>query len=124
MISQCLCYDIINLLIKTVNQINGLESQSLDLKELCTFHDVEEFYEKSKKATISICEQYGSYRTLKNKEQKSEMLRYVNDHYSQQTISLDVLAGSIQSLCELCKPLFQAGNRMLIHPVYYHAAYG
>ena len=93
LISQCLCYDIINLLIKTVNQINGLESQSLDLKELCTFHDVEEFYEKSKKATISICEQYGSYRTLKNKEQKSEMLRYVNDHYSQQTISLDVLAG-------------------------------
>ena len=93
LISQCLCNDIINLLIKTVNQINGLESQSLDLKELCTFHDVEEFYEKSKKATISICEQYGSYRTLKNKEQKSEMLRYVNDHYSQQTISLDVLAG-------------------------------
>ena len=50
LISQCLCYDIINLLIKTVNQINGLESQSLDLKEtLPHFMMLKNFMKKAKR---------------------------------------------------------------------------
>ena len=80
-ITQCLCFDIINITIKTLDQLKGFELKNVDLKKLITFKSLPEFREKMAGLTIEMCRQFAEFKDSRNNERKSEILDYVNCHY-------------------------------------------
>lgn len=88
LITQCLCYDIINVIIKTVGQLKGFELKNAEIKELCVFENLEEFRTKGREITVKICDQYAEYKQASGRELKASMLNYVNLHFTDLTMCL------------------------------------
>lgn len=91
-ITQCLCFDIINITIKTLDQLKGFELKNVDLKKLITFKSLPEFREKMAGLTIEICRQFAEFKDSRNNERKSEILDYVNCHYGDSSMGLESVA--------------------------------
>ena len=89
---QCLCFDIINVAIRTLDSMKGFEIQNLDMKKLCTFGSLSEFEEKVSALTVQICQQYSKFKTKQNDQLKAEILNYVNGHYGDCGMGLDLLS--------------------------------
>ena len=89
---QCLCFDIINVAIRTLDSMKGFEIQNLDMKKLCTFGSLPEFEEKVSALTVQICQQYSKFKTKQNDQLKAEILNYVNGHYGDCGMGLDLLS--------------------------------
>lgn len=91
-ITQCLCFDIINITIKTLDQLKGFELKNVDLKKLITFKSLPEFREKMAGLTIEMCRQFTEFKDSRNNERKSEILDYVNCHYGDSSMGLESVA--------------------------------
>ena len=91
-ITQCLCFDIINITIKTLDQLKGFELKNVDLKKLITFKSLPEFREKMAGLTIEMCLQFAEFKDSRNNERKSEILDYVNCHYGDSSMGLESVA--------------------------------
>ena len=91
-ITQCLCFDIINIAIKTLDQLKGFELKNVDLKKLITFKSLPEFREKMAGLTIEMCRQFAEFKDSRNNERKSEILDYVNCHYGDSSMGLESVA--------------------------------
>lgn len=91
-ITQCLCFDIINITIKTLDQLKGFELKNVDLKKLITFKSLSEFREKMAGLTIEMCRQFAEFKDSRNNERKSEILDYVNCHYGDSSMGLESVA--------------------------------
>lgn len=91
-ITQCLCFDIINITIKTLDQLKGFELKNVDLKKLITFRSLPEFREKMAGLTIEMCRQFAEFKDSRNNERKSEILDYVNCHYGDSSMGLESVA--------------------------------
>ena len=91
-ITQCLCFDIINITIKTLDQLKGFELKNVDLKKLITFKSLPEFREKMAGLTIEMCRQFAEFMDSRNNERKSEILDYVNCHYGDSSMGLESVA--------------------------------
>ena len=91
-ITQCLCFDIINITIKTLAQLQGFELKNVDLKKLITFKSLPEFREKMAGLTIEMCRQFAEFKDSRNNERKSEILDYVNCHYGDSSMGLESVA--------------------------------
>lgn len=91
-ITQCLCFDIINITIKTLDQLKGFELKNVDLKKLITFKSLPEFREKMAGLTIEMCRQFAEFKDSRNNERKSEILDYVNCHYGDSSMGLESVA--------------------------------
>jgi AraC-like DNA-binding protein len=92
LIMQCLCYDIINMIIKTVNQLNGIDIKLIDLKKMCTFTNVEEFHKKCINVTELICTHYELFKETQNSKLRSGVINYVNANYKELSMCLDDVA--------------------------------
>ena len=90
-ITQCRCYDIINIMIKTANQIN-CELELGDIKSLCTFSNLDEFKKHARKLTIQICKQYEQFKEQRKSKMKAELINYVNAHFCETDMSLESVA--------------------------------
>ena len=91
-ITQCLCFDIINITIKTLDQLKGFELKNVDLKKLITFKSLPEFREKMAGLTIEMCRQFAEFKDSRNNERKSEILDYANCHYGDSSMGLESVA--------------------------------
>lgn len=91
LISQCLCYDIINMIIKTSNQIN-IEIKANVIKNLCSFNNVKEFRELAKELTMFICDQYEHLKEETKSKMKTELIDYVNKYFKDPNLSLESVA--------------------------------
>ena len=91
-ITQCLCFDIINITIKTLDQLKGFELKNVDLKKLITFKSLPEFREKMAGLTIEMCRQFAEFKDSRNNERKSERLDYVTCHYGDSSMGLESVA--------------------------------
>lgn len=91
-ITQCLCFDIINITIKTLDQLKGFELKNVDLKKLITFKSLPEFREKMAGLTIEMCRQFAEFKDSRNNERRSEILDYVNCHYGDSSMGLESVA--------------------------------
>lgn len=90
--TQCLCFDIINIIIKTVDQMKGFECKDVDIKKICSFMNLADFYEKAIELTKTICRQYSTFKDSRNNEMKSGILNYVNKHFVDSNMGLDTVA--------------------------------
>lgn len=91
-ITQCLCFDIINLIIKTLNQMKGFELKNVDLKKVCSFTNLKEFQENTSELTSQICIQFAEFKNSQNNELKAGILNYVNQHYGDCNMGLEAVA--------------------------------
>ena len=91
-ITQCLYFDIINITIKTLDQLKGFELKNVDLKKLITFKSLPEFREKMAGLTIEMCRQFAEFKDSRNNERRSEILDYVNCHYGDSSMGLESVA--------------------------------
>jgi AraC-like DNA-binding protein len=90
-VTQCLCFDIINTMMKAVNQLNG-EIPLKDLKVLTGFTDLEQFRLKARELTEGICRRSGEVRKEKDSRLKSQIITYVHGHFCQIQFSLQEVA--------------------------------
>lgn len=91
-ITQCLCFDIINMTIKTLDQMKGFELKNVDLKKICTFGSLSEFQEKASGLTSEICRQFAQFKDNRNDALKAGILTYVNQHFGESGMGLDAVA--------------------------------
>ena len=91
-ITQYLCFDIINLIIKTLNQMKGFELKNVDLKKVCSFTNLKEFQENTSELTSQICIQFAEFKNSQNNELKAGILNYVNQHYGDCNMGLEAVA--------------------------------
>lgn len=92
LIIQCLCYDIINMIIKTVNQLKGFDVKQIEIKKMCSFSSLEEFHVKCKSVTEMICDQYEAFREIENLKLHSGIINYVSSNYRELSMCLDDVA--------------------------------
>lgn len=91
-ITQCLCFDIINAAVKTLDQMKGFELKDVDLKKICCFASLSEFREKAGFLTSQICRQLAEFRDSSHDRLKSEILTWVNQHFGESSMGLEAVA--------------------------------
>lgn len=91
LITQCLCFDIINMMLKLSGQLGG-ELKTAQIKELCTFGNLEEFHRQARKAAGILCCQLEKRREESGNQLKNELIDYVNLHFCDSQLSLESLA--------------------------------
>jgi AraC-like DNA-binding protein len=88
---QCLCFDIINMLIKTTGSLE-IDLEKSHIKALASFSDLEHFREKVRETTVLICDKFGKMYELKNKLLKTRIIDFVNDNFTSGQLSLQQVA--------------------------------
>jgi AraC-like DNA-binding protein len=88
---QCLCFDIINMLIKTIGSLE-IDLEKSHIKALASFSDLEYFREKVRETTILICDKFEKMYELKNKLLKTRIIDFVNDNFTSGQLSLQQVA--------------------------------
>jgi AraC-like DNA-binding protein len=89
---RCLCFDIVNHILKTINQMN-FQSFSGDIKELVKFNSLKEFQTNMEAFTESFCTQVNQYKEKQNVELKNSIITYINDNFKNSNLSLEHMAG-------------------------------
>ena len=92
LITQCLCYDIINMVIKTVNQLKGFDMNRLEIKRMCAFSSLEEFRQSCMAVTELICDQYEAFKESEHLKLRSGIINYVSSNYTELSMCLDDVA--------------------------------
>lgn len=91
-ITQCLCFDIINITIRTLDQMKGFQLKDVDLKRICAFNSLQDFRDKASELVSAICIQFSEFRDHKSTELKTGILNYVNSHFMESGMGLDAVA--------------------------------
>lgn len=91
-ITQCLCFDIINLTIKTIDQLKGFELKNVDLRKVANFTNLAEFQEKMTGLASEICRQFAEFKENRTKELRTGILDYVNRHFHENNLGLEIVA--------------------------------
>lgn len=91
-ITQCLCFDIINITIKTIDQLKGFELKNVDLRKVANFTNLAEFQDKITGLASEICRQFAEFKDNRNNELKTGILDYVNQHFNDNNLGLESVA--------------------------------
>lgn len=91
-ITQCLCFDIINITIRTLDQMKGFQLENVDLKKICAFNSLSDFKEKTSGLVSEICRQFSRFKDNKSTELKKGILNYVNSHFMESSMGLEAVA--------------------------------
>lgn len=92
LLMQCLCFDIINVTIKTLDQMKGFELENVDMKKVCSFANLSEFRERMGVLASEICRQYARFKDSQNNALKAGVLTYVNQHFGDSSMGLEAVA--------------------------------
>jgi two-component system, response regulator YesN len=88
---KCLCFDIINNMIKTINQMN-IDNFSEDIKGLVEFDSLEEFKSRMEEFASKFCEQAERFKESHVNELKNNIINDVNSCFRDCNISLETVA--------------------------------
>ncbi|MEG0942560.1 MAG: AraC family transcriptional regulator [Angelakisella sp.] len=91
LITQCMCFDVINMIIRAAGTINE-EVQTGDLKALCTYVDMPAFKEQVYSCTYDLCQARKSRQEEEDKRVKSVIINYVNSHFRDNDMSLNLIS--------------------------------
>lgn len=91
LITQCMCFDVINMIIRAAGVI-GEEVQTGDLKALCTYVDMPAFKEQVYNCTYDLCQTRRQRQEEEGKRVKSEIINYVNSHFRDSDMSLNLIS--------------------------------
>ncbi|CAG7614512.1 helix-turn-helix domain-containing protein [Paenibacillus allorhizosphaerae] len=88
---RCLCFDIVNQILKLINQMN-LQNLAFDMKGLLRFNSLEEFQTSMETFVVYFCMQVSHYQAKKKSDLKNGIITYINDHYKDSDVSLEQIA--------------------------------
>jgi AraC-like DNA-binding protein len=89
---RCLCFDVVNQVLKLINQMN-FRGFGGDLKELMKWNTMQEFQAEMAALTVWFCEQVNSFKEKKNTELKNRLISYIDLHFRDSNLSLEQIAG-------------------------------
>ncbi|WP_249864582.1 helix-turn-helix domain-containing protein [Paenibacillus konkukensis] len=89
---KCLCFDIVNHILKAMNQMN-FRNFSVDIKELIKFNSLQEFQKCMESITLLFCSQVNLQKEKENVELKNKIIFYINEHFKDSSLSLEHIAG-------------------------------
>lgn len=90
-ITQCLCFDIINMMIKISGGL-GLPLSRTDIKALTVFNDIESFRTKAKELTEGLCNKYHEMVERKDSLIKAEIINHINGNFCNNQFGLQQVA--------------------------------
>lgn len=90
-IVRCLCFDMVNHILKAVNQMN-FQSFSGEIKELVKFNSLQEFQTGMEGFIVLFCKEVNLYKEKKNAELKNSIISYINEHFKDSNLSLEHIA--------------------------------
>ncbi|MDR1566007.1 MAG: AraC family transcriptional regulator, partial [Treponema sp.] len=90
-ITQCLCFDIINMMIKVFGAL-GLPLTRTDIKALTAFSDIESFSAQVKELTEGLCGKYHEMIERRTSLIKTEIINYINSNFHNNQFGLQQVA--------------------------------
>jgi AraC-like DNA-binding protein len=90
-ITQCLCFDLINTIIKTAGQLR-CRIKAADIKGLSGFTSLEQFRLKARQLTERICDEFEKLQEDRNSRLNSEIINYTREHFHEIQFSLQQVA--------------------------------
>lgn len=91
LIMQCMCFDIINMILKVANQIQ-IEIKPIELSQISKITSIDEFQTNVKRLTNSICDQYQILKDNNHNRLRSDLIQFVTDNFRNSDFSLDLLS--------------------------------
>ncbi|WP_257348921.1 helix-turn-helix domain-containing protein [Pseudalkalibacillus decolorationis] len=94
-ILKCVCFDIINTVLKTVSEI-GLSEHVQDFNSIVDFNSIEELDRKLQTVVIDICQKVEEKKESHNSELRNEIINYIKTNYNKYDLSLENTAEQFQ----------------------------
>jgi len=91
LIVRCLCFDVVNHILKAINQMN-VDSFAAEIRELLKFNTLKEFQTGLEEFTVLFCQRVNEQEAKKRNEQKNSIIFYINEHYKDSQLSLEHIA--------------------------------
>jgi two-component system response regulator YesN len=91
LLMKCMCFDIINTILKTINEMN-IQQYTKNVKELLNFQTLDELKNDLTILISEICEHVDTTKESKNSEKMNEILDYIHENYRSYELSLEHLA--------------------------------
>ena len=88
---QCLCFEIINTMMKVASQVNCTIPLK-EIKNLSSFTDLEQFREVSRELTLNILRQFDEKRKEKDSRLKTEIHKYILENFRSVQFGLQNMA--------------------------------
>ncbi|MFC4404109.1 helix-turn-helix domain-containing protein [Gracilibacillus xinjiangensis] len=85
---KCMCYDIINLIIKTVYEMK-LDLSIKAVNELADFHSIQQLEENVKFLIKGICQEVNARKDNQNMILREKLLEYIHLQYTSHNLSLE-----------------------------------
>ena len=92
-VMKCICFDVINNIIRYINQKN-LEGFSAQVIEILEFKSLSDFASAMKKFIDAFCDAIGDLEESRRNELKQNVIRHLNTHYNSSDLSLESVAGA------------------------------
>ena len=89
--AQCMCYDVINNILRTVQSLLP-QFSAQKIHALCSFRTPEEFQRGAMQLIDEFCQQYASLRETRSSRMREEILAFVAEHVYSYDFSLEQLA--------------------------------
>ncbi|MBD2869013.1 helix-turn-helix domain-containing protein [Paenibacillus arenilitoris] len=91
LIVRCLCFDVVNHILKAINQLNA-ESFAGEIKELLKFNTLQEFQSGLEEFTVLFCKRVNELESSRRLERKNSIITYINEHFKESELSLEHIA--------------------------------
>ncbi|WP_158299610.1 helix-turn-helix domain-containing protein [Paenibacillus antri] len=88
---RCLCFDVVNHIMKTLQSMNG-HSLLSDIRELLQFNSLQEFQSSLEDFTRRFCKQVKEYKDKMRIEQKNSIISYIQTNFKDSQLSLERIA--------------------------------
>jgi len=92
---KCVCFDIINIILKTASESNTSE-EIKNLNEIVDFNSLDELERNLHSVIRSICGKVESMKNSYQEKLQSNILDFITNHYSEYDLSLEKLAHNFQ----------------------------
>ncbi len=89
---KCICFDIINNIIRYINQTN-IEGFSSQIKHILEFKSIDEFVSSMNSFVFEFCDTIDKLRANHNNILRNNIIEHVKDNYKSADISLESIAG-------------------------------
>lgn len=88
LITQYICFQIINNITKFIKQYN-IENNKSIMKEVLLFNSIEEFHNKMKDLTKLLCENVNKKKNVNYDKLKKDIISFLNQNYNNKNLSLE-----------------------------------
>ena len=92
LVMKCICFDVINNIIRYINQRN-LEGFTAQVTDILEFKSLNDFQIAMRKFINTFCDAIGDLQESHKNKLKHEIDRYINEHYNSPDLSLESVAG-------------------------------